>query len=153
MENYRLIGYENRVLANEDFDNDAVDAGELGPGHSVTALYEVQPKANRRAKTLASVKLRYKRPDSDKSELLTHVISHRTSAFPQASQDMRFATSVAGFGLLLRNSAHKGSLTWPRLQAMAEDAVGNHPSPHRHEFLTLLGLAHKLSAPQAQLAN
>lgn len=153
VKSYRLIGYENRMLAKEDFENDKVDAGELGPGHSVTALYEVEPKAGRGNLPLAAVKLRYKRPDSKKSELLTHSISQKRGAFAQASQDMRFATSVAGFGLLLRNSKHRGDLTWSALQAMAEEAVGNHKSAHRQEFLELLGLASKLAGPKAQLAN
>jgi len=153
VKSYRLIGYENRMLAKKDFDNDSVDAGELGPGHSVTALYEVEPKAGRGTQPMASVKLRYKRPDSEKSELLTHAISQKHAPFAKASQDMRFATSVAGFGLLLRNSKHSGSLTWGALQAMAEDAVGNHKSEHRQEFLKLLGLAGKLAGPKAELAN
>ncbi len=153
VKSYRLIGYENRMLAKEDFDNDKVDAGELGPGHSVTALYEVEPKAGKGNQPMATVKLRYKRPDSQKSELLTHNISPKRGAFAQASQDMRFATSVAGFGLLLRNSKHRGTLTWRGLQAMAEDAVGNHKSEHRQEFLELIGAARKLAGPKAQLAK
>ncbi len=153
VENYRLIGYENRKLAKEDFENDKVDAGELGPGHSVTALYEVTPKAGSKARSLATVRLRYKRPDASKSKLLTTNITNRSTAFAKASQDMRFATSVAGFGLLLRDSGHKGSLTWHALQAMAEDAVGNHKSRHRQEFLELIGLARKIAGPKAQLAK
>ena len=153
VKSYRLIGYENRMLAKEDFDNDKVDAGELGPGHSVTALYEVERKAGQAGKPLAAVKLRYKRPNSSKSERLTHDISETSGAFAKASQDMRFAISVAGFGLLLRNSKHRGTLSWDALGAMAEEAVRDHKSEHRQEFLELIGLARKLAGPKAQLAN
>ncbi len=153
VESYRLIGYENRKLAKKDFENDNVDAGELGPGHSVTALYEVTPKAGSRAQSLATVRLRYKRPNASESKLLTANITNRSTTFALASQDMRFAISVAGFGLLLRDSKHRGSLTWHALGAMAEDAVGNHKSRYRQEFLELIGLARKIAGPKAQLAK
>jgi len=153
VDTYRLIGYENRILAKEDFDNDKVDAGELGPGHSVTALYEITRKDKARSATLATVKLRYKRPDSNTSQLLNRSIANRVVPFATASQDMRFATTVAGFGLLLRRSKYRGDLTWATLQSMAEDAVKDHPSALRHEFVTLIGMASTLAGPEVQLAR
>ncbi len=153
VESYRLIGYENRVLAKEDFDNDRVDAGELGAGHSVTALYEVVPTESRGSEQLATVQLRYKRPDKQESERLSHSIDGTAVTFENASQDMRFATSVAGFGLLLRNSKHAGKLDWETLQVMAETAVADHKSEHRREFLTLVDTARSLSGSRPKLAN
>jgi Ca-activated chloride channel family protein len=153
VESYRLIGYENRMLKKEDFENDKVDAGELGPGHSVTALYEVVLKPDSGAKKLVDVHLRYKRPDSNKSQLIVHSEAVTRSKLGRGSREMRFATAVAGFGLLLKKSEHKGSLTWKQLQGMAEEAVGQHKSKHRQEFLELVGVAARIAGPQAQLAN
>jgi Ca-activated chloride channel family protein len=153
VESFRLIGYENRMLAKEDFANDKVDAGELGPGHSVTALYEVVLRPKHEADKLVDVRLRYKLPDASESKLLVHSQRAMGSKLGSGSTEMRFATAVAGFGLLLKNSEHKGSLTWRQLQNLAEEAVGSHPSKYRQEFLELVGIAAKLAGPQSQLAK
>ncbi|HET8773343.1 MAG TPA: VWA domain-containing protein [Thermoanaerobaculia bacterium] len=133
---YRLIGYENRLLRAEDFNNDAKDAGELGAGHSVTALYEIVPPGGEvpnasvdalkyQSRTtaaggaeLATVKIRYKEPQGDTSKLMTHVVSAATELVP--SENFRLASSVAQLGLLLRDSPHKGNATFasiPRIDA------------------------------------
>ena len=153
VESYRLIGYENRMLAKEDFANDKVDAGELGPGHSVTALYEIVLKSEQNSDKLVDVRLRYKLPDASESKLIHHTQKVVGSKLTSGSSEMRFATAVAAFGLLLKESEHKGSLTWKQLQGLAEEAVGQHPSKYRQEFLELVGIAAKLAGPKAQLAQ
>ncbi len=153
VESYRLIGYENRMLAKEDFENDKVDAGELGPGHSVTALYEIVLKPGHSKDKLADVRLRYKLPNASKSNLIVHTQRAQGSKIGSGSSEMRFAAAVTAFGLLLKKSEHKGSLTWAQLQGLAEDAVGNHPSKYRQEFLELVGIAAKLAGPETQLAK
>jgi Ca-activated chloride channel family protein len=135
---YRLIGYENRLLRAEDFNNDEKDAGEIGAGHSVTALYEIVPPGqdvatgsvdplkyqNRAASSSASadvatVKLRYKAPDSDTSRLMTRVVANTTTP---PSENLRLAASVAQLGMLLRDSPHKGNATFEKIpQISAED--------------------------------
>jgi Ca-activated chloride channel family protein len=135
---YRLIGYENRLLRAEDFNNDAKDAGELGAGHSVTALYEIVPPGGEvpNAKVdplkyqsrvtsaggteLATVKVRYKEPQGDTSKLMAHAVS--TSAEEVPSHNFRLASSVAQFGMLLRDSAYKGNATFESIPPIdAED--------------------------------
>ena len=135
---YRLIGYENRLLRAEDFNNDVKDAGEIGAGHSVTALYEIVPpggevpngsvdplKYQRRSAAassdLATVKLRYKTPDGDASRLMTHVVS---TSIAEPSENFRLASSVAQLGMLLRNSPHKGDAAFETITPIAaEDFV------------------------------
>ena len=157
VDSYRLIGYENRMLAKEDFENDKVDAGELGPGHSVTALYEIVLKPGNETDKLVDIRLRYKLPDAQESKLLVHGEAVTRDRLGSGSPEMRFATAVAGFGLLLKKSEHKGSLTWRQLQGLAEDAVGQHPSKYRQEFLELIGIAARLAAatagPETQIAD
>jgi Ca-activated chloride channel family protein len=135
---YRLIGYENRLLRAEDFNNDTKDAGEIGAGHSVTALYEIVPPGGevpnagvdplqyqRREVTgggeLATLKLRYKDPDSETSKLLTQIVSNETGA---PSKNFRLASSVAQLGMLLRDSPHKGDASFEKIPPIAaEDFV------------------------------
>ena len=135
---YRLIGYENRLLRAEDFNNDKKDAGELGAGHSVTALYEIVPPggevpnadvdplkyqsrtASAGGAELATVKLRYKEPQGEDSKLMTHIVSTATEEV--ASHNFRLASSVAQLGMLLRDSPHKGNATFESiLRIDAED--------------------------------
>ncbi|MCY4573346.1 MAG: von Willebrand factor type A domain-containing protein [Gemmatimonadetes bacterium] len=160
---YRLIGYENRLLADEDFNDDTKDAGELGAGHTVTALYEVvpagvamprpsvdplryqeeQPAENdappptptRFGDELVFVKVRYKDPDGDTSKLLEHPVMDRTG---MASADLRFAAAVAGFGMLLRESEHAGTLTLDDIVSLAEQGRGDDPRGYRGEFIRLV---------------
>ncbi|MDQ3282811.1 MAG: VWA domain-containing protein [Acidobacteriota bacterium] len=132
---YRLIGYENRVMRSEDFNNDKKDAGELGAGHSVTALYEIAPPGEALAGgvdplkyqnntprgtsgELATIKLRYKHPDADTSQLLSRVVSN--SASPVMSDNLRLASAVAELGMLLRNSEHKGDATYEEAARLAQ---------------------------------
>jgi Ca-activated chloride channel family protein len=158
---YRLVGYENRRLEDEDFANDKKDAGELGAGHNVTALYELvtegsskeatlryqnQPTTTDKAngEELALVKLRYKEPTGDTSRLLEMPIANKPVTFAKASQDLRFAASVAAFGMLLRDSEFKGKADFGQVSEWANSATGKDPHGDRHEFLKLVELASSL---------
>lgn len=162
---YRLIGYENRLLAAEDFDNDAKDAGELGAGHTVTALYELVPAQNTdtpsdnneltysdtqikdsafTSNDLLSLKLRYKKPNEDSSQLLSKTVSTQKSIWTKASQDLHFAASVAGFGMLLRDSEHKGNLSFDSVLQMGNEGKGEDPNGYRAAYLELVTAAQRL---------
>jgi Ca-activated chloride channel family protein len=160
---YRLVGYENRVLANEDFNDDTKDAGDLGAGHSVTAIYEILPAGHPVDVTLGSVdplrygktesgrrrsspdwltvKIRYKSPAGGPSRLLSQVVRKEQ----KASANLRWASAVAGIGMLLRDSEHKGSCTWPDMLTLARGAIGDDREGYRAEFLRLAETAHALA--------
>src|SRR3954471_5638566 len=162
---YRLIGYENRLLRAEDFHDDAKDAGEIGAGHSVTALYELVPagsdqalprvdplkyqtstvsaaaSANPEALTL---KLRYKEPDGETSRLLTQPVLDESVPLSAASETLRFAAAVAELGLLLRESPHKGRASYEQVAEMASQALGGDPDGDRAGFLQLVHTARRL---------
>ena len=164
---YRLIGYENRLMASEDFNDDRKDAGELGAGHTVTALYEIVPvgsdqvvlkhdaaryqrvEANERVRgsEWLSLKLRYKPLDIDSSHLITHVLSQDPGSFSQSSNSFRFAAAVAGFGMLLRSSSYSGDLAYADIIDMAKNssAPGDRD---RQEFIELVRSAALLEANQ-----
>ena len=163
---YRLIGYENRALAARDFDDDSKDAGEIGAGHTVTALYEVvpagtdlavpgapilkyqQPSATTQAAAsgeLMTVKLRYKQPDADRSQLLSFPITDGGTAWASASADFRHAAAVAGFGMLLRDSPYAGEASWSMVQELAAGAASRDPHGYRAEFRTLVRKARGMS--------
>lgn len=164
---YRLLGYEDRLLREEDFANDVKDAGDVGAGHAVTALYEIirteerldvtlppvsplryqRPTMERRERggELLHVALRYKSPDGERSVLRTHPVRERRQEFDRPSESMRFASAVAGFGMLLRNSPHAGSLTWPQVVSLARGAVGTDPEGYRADFIRLAETAASLS--------
>ncbi|MBV8518870.1 MAG: DUF3520 domain-containing protein [Acidobacteria bacterium] len=138
---YRQIGYENRALANEDFDNDEVDAGELGAGDSVTVLYEVVPRGDARGGTLSTLKVRYKEPHAWRSRLVTaEAVDEGKSAY-EASVDLQFAASVAEFGLLLRDSPNKESASYDDALHLARVSQGADLDGMRGEFLALLDKA------------
>jgi Ca-activated chloride channel family protein len=160
---YRLLGYEDRLLRDEDFADDTKDAGEVGAGHTVTALYEIVRadvpldvplpetgalRYQRPAEPVAPgdellhVALRYKEPDGGRSRLVTHPVAVRRGA---PSESMRFASAVAGFGMLLRGSPYAGSLTWPRVVALARGARGDDPDGYRADFVRLAELAGEIS--------
>jgi Ca-activated chloride channel family protein len=163
---YRLIGYENRLLNREDFNNDKVDAGDIGAGHTVTAIYELTP-ADRKGtidalryavqetlkpggklpeNELAYVKLRYKKPNTEKSELIEQVISRQAlQPLSQASSEFRFAVAVAGFGQLLRDNAHTGVWQYEDARKLAASAIGKDPYGYRAEFVKLVALAQTLA--------
>jgi Ca-activated chloride channel family protein len=164
---YRLIGYENRLLRAEDFNDDKKDAGEIGAGHTVTALYELvpagkeaelpkvdplkyqQPAAPSEAagsSELLTLKLRYKLPEADKSELLTFPVSDSDQDVKEASADFRFAAGVACFGMLLRDSEHKGSATFDMALDLARSGKGADPHGYRGELVQLVELAKSLAA-------
>lgn len=161
---YRLLGYENRALAARDFRDDKKDAGEIGAGHSVTALYEVvligdesaagggaeplkyQPQQEAKepapaadaSQELLTVKLRWKRPDGDTSALLEVPLTDRGPAFDAAPADLRFAAAVAAFGMILRESAERGDATLPLVAKIAGSALGRDEGGYRAEFLDLV---------------
>jgi Ca-activated chloride channel family protein len=163
---YRLIGYENRVLAARDFNDDHKDAGEIGAGHSVTALYEVVPATEAPAREvdplryqadrvatraaagdeLLTIKLRYKEPDGDVSKLSSFSVKDAVIPFARASADTRWAAAVAGFGMLLRDSPAKGTATWALVADLAREALGPDPGGYRAEMVRLVAKARTLKA-------
>jgi Ca-activated chloride channel family protein len=159
---YRLIGYENRLLAKEDFDDDTKDAGELGAGHTVTALYELIPAVSSeqvpvaehlkyqvtglvKSDEIMTVKLRYKKPESDTSRLIVQSVMPSASEPLEPSQNLQFASSVAEFGLLLRDSEYKGSAGYGQVLRRAKAARGVDEEGYRAEFIRLVEKAELLS--------
>ncbi len=159
VEAYRLIGYENRMLAKEDFNNDMKDAGELGVGHTVTALYEIVPKGVKyqgsvdplkyqkveekkekevgvKNNELATVKLRYKLPNEDTSKLITEVV--KADSLGNGTVEQNFAAAVAEFGLLLKNSPYKGNASYENVINLAKKSFGADENGDRHEFVKLV---------------
>ena len=162
---YRLIGYTNRILANEDFNDDKVDAGEIGAGHTVTALYEValngdggernSPRRynstqvnndNTLANEIAEVRLRYKRPGSDSSKLTSQVVQRddAVNSTEAASDAFRFSASVAAFGQLLREDSHVGDYAYSDAHELARTASADDQYGYRAEFVRLVDLAQSL---------
>lgn len=139
---YRQIGYENRALANKDFDDDTKDAGELGSGHTVTALYEITPKATG---TIATLRLRYKEPTSDTSQLVTTSITDDGKSAYAASPQTQFAAAVAEFGMLLRNSQFKGNATYADVLALARAMRGTDIEGYREEFQRMVETSRTIS--------
>lgn len=156
---YRLIGYENRMLASEDFNDDQKDAGELGSGHTVTALYEVIPvgvkdeftksvddlkyQSNRtvtvnNSNEIMTVKLRYKKPEEDVSKLITKTVIDENVPLTSTSDNFRFSAAVAEFGLMLRNSEFKENSNYQQIISLAKSAKGNDPNGYRSEFVNLV---------------
>ncbi len=138
---YRLVGYENRLLANDDFEDDTVDAGEIGAGHSVTALYEVELAEGVDAGTAATVRLRYKQPDGDTSQEITLPLSvaEVAKSFGEASIDFRFAAAVAELGEILRDSMHSTGERYGDVRDIVMATMGEHTD--RVELLELVEAA------------
>jgi Ca-activated chloride channel family protein len=134
---YRQIGYENRALDNEDFDNDDKDAGELGAGHSVTALYEIVPRGEMHGE-IAKLRLRYKEPRGWRSTLMTTAVIDRGTNAQEASRDFQFTAAVAQMGMLLRKSPHAGTATWDDALALAKIARGEDLDGTRAELVALI---------------
>lgn len=164
---YRLIGYENRLLRDEDFQDDTKDAGDMGAGHSVTALYELVPPGQMAAKVdplkyqvpstpsaaangreLLTVKLRYKAPDQELSQLLTHPVQDQPTEKPQG--DFALAAGIAAFGMRLRESAFKGQADWALAMRLIQAGLGADLTGQRHELLGLVEKARGLSEGGAQ---
>ncbi len=151
---FRLIGYENRVMAHQDFANDAKDAGDIGAGHHVTALYEIEPgrpSSSTRPTPFMTVSLRYKKPNEDTSRLLEFRSYDRGSDFGHASDDLKLASAVAGFGMLLRNSPYKGSLTYAGVLEITQPTLTRDRAGYRKEFVELVRKALTLSSQQVPL--
>jgi Ca-activated chloride channel homolog len=166
VQGYRLIGYENRLLNKEDFNDDKKDAGELGSGHTVTAFYEVipmgiedeflknvddlkyqkKPKARKASGSdeVLTVKFRYKEPSGSASKLIVHPVTDNSIAFDHASENFRFAASVAEFGLLLSNSHFKASASFAHILQTGKNSRGNDKEGYRKEFITLVKKADRL---------
>ena len=158
---YRLVGYETRKLKREDFNNDKVDAGDIGAGHTVTAIYEFVPKGQKglidaprygkpkagettgKSDEYAFVKIRYKLPGESESRLITRpvTIKDEVKAFGQAPEDVRFSIAAASFAQLLRGGRYTGALTWDDVIRMGREAKGDDPFGYRAEFLNLARLA------------
>jgi Ca-activated chloride channel family protein len=156
---YRLIGYENRVLKNEDFNNDKKDAGDLGSGHTVTALYEIipvgvdsdffkvddlkyqkttiDPKAET-SKELLTIKFRYKKPDEDVSKLIVHPLTDSNIQLSKTSENFRWSASVAAFGMLLRASEYINNFNYDAVVQMAQQAKGVDKEGYRIEFINMV---------------
>lgn len=160
VQGYRLIGYENRMLQTEDFNDDKKDAGELGSGHTVTALYEVipagvktdfleKPDGLKYQKTtdrnnggeILHVKFRYKKPDGYKSILIDHPVANHIANIQSTSDNFRFAAAVAQFGMLLRNSPYKQGANYNSVLALAGAATGADEEGYRKEFIELVNKA------------
>ena len=159
---YRLIGYESRLLEDKDFNDDTKDAGEMGAGHSVTALYEVIPvgvksnllgdidplkyqkteKKEKKSLTdspeLLTLKLRYKQPDSDKSSKMEVAVIDKNTSLNNVSENFRFSAAVAGFGMLLQDSKYKNDLTYDDIIHLAREATQYDPEGYRKEFIRLV---------------
>jgi Ca-activated chloride channel family protein len=150
---YRQIGYENRALANQDFEDDTKDAGELGAGHSVTALYEIVPVAPKATGEIATLRLRYQEPRGSASRLITaNAIDEGTSAYA-ASPDLQFAAAVAEVGMLLRDSPHKGTSTFTDALKLARIARGSDMDGFRAEFIHLADSARSMKKNDTAIAE
>ena len=156
---YRLIGYENRMLKKEDFADDTKDAGELGAGHTVTALYEIIPFGSNeevpgaddlryqdnkispsafKNKEILTLKLRYKKPDGRKSRLIVHPLQDKNVVLARASDNFKFSAAVAAFGMLLRDSEFKGDVDYERVLGLAREGKGKDFFGYRTEFIQLV---------------
>lgn len=138
VESYRLIGYENRILGTEDFEDDEKDAGEIGSGQNITALYEIVPVVEADFnREMFTIDFRYKKPDEDQSTPLSLAIKDSGLSFEEASENLRFVSSVAGLGMLLIDSKHKGDLQYQDVIDWTNGAKSFDPFGHRVEFTSL----------------
>jgi secreted protein with Ig-like and vWFA domain len=168
---YRLIGYEKRMLAKEDFNNDKKDAGEIGAGHTITALYEIVPAALKypggepvvddlkyaktqtpadpakalepapQSKETMTVKLRYKEPNEDTSKLISLPVTDAQKTLGENDKDFQFAVAVASFGMLLRDSPYGSEISWESVRELAKQGKGRDEEGYRGEFLQLIDKA------------
>jgi Ca-activated chloride channel family protein len=168
VQGYRLIGYENRLMAKEDFNDDKKDAGDLGSGHTVTALYEIIPvgiksswlkevddlryqknktkiSSAAKAEEIMNIQLRYKQPDGVTSKLIQHPVTDNHVSLENSSNNFRFASAVAEFGLLLRKSAFKNNASFTHVISQARKAKGEDKEGYRKDFIKLVADAGKLA--------
>ncbi len=169
VQGYRLIGYENRLLNDEDFNDDKKDAGELGAGHTVTALYEIipagvetdwltkidplkyqdpKPVATQHADEICQVKLRYKTPEGKKSQLIEQAVTAQASPLSASSDNFRWSASVASLGMLLRDSEFKGDTNFEKIKYLAKSAIGKDTNGYRQEFIELVEKAQSLKTSE-----
>jgi Ca-activated chloride channel family protein len=161
---YRLIGYENRLMRDEDFNDDKKDAGDIGAGHSVTALYEIVPAGMQvpggkvdqlkyqakaqptgaNANELMTVKVRYKAPDGNQSKLLSQPVKSEQKEMAKTSIDFRWAAAVAGFGMLLRDAKDRGNISWASIVQLAEGAKGSDAEGYRTQMIEMVKRASRL---------
>ena len=167
---YRLIGYENRLLRDQDFNDDRKDAGEIGAGHTVTALYEIvpygqkyenpgvdplkyqqptQPSEMANSNEMMTVKLRYKEPNEDQSKLISVSLADSKTKLDSASADFKFSSAVAAFGMLLRDSKYKADASYNKVLELARNSIGADPQGYRSEFVQLVETARLLSSQRA----
>ena len=146
VESYRLIGYENRLLENEDFENDAKDAGEIGAGQNITALYEIKTKslADFRLYPTFTIDFRYKLPEADESIPLAYEILDQGNTFAESPRAMLLVTTAAGFSILLRDSAYKGPLSYDQLLEWIQPTLSYDPHAHRILLKSLIMEAKEL---------
>jgi Ca-activated chloride channel family protein len=171
---YRLVGYENRMLSKEDFNDDKKDAGDLGSGHTVTALYEIIPvgvksefiksvdplkyqpganQANSIPDEIMTIKFRYKKPDGHNSSLITHAVIDQHIPTDKTSDNFRFAAAVAQFGMLLRNSAFKQMASYDNTFKLASGALGNDQQGYRSEFMKMVRNAEAIAGKHDDLSS
>jgi len=167
---YRLIGYENRLLRDQDFNDDTKDAGEIGAGHTVTALYEVvpfgqkfenpgidplkyqkpvQPSELANSDEMMTVKLRYKEPAENQSKLISVSLADSKGKLAAASENFKFASAVAQFGMLLRDSKYKAQANYNKVLELARSSMNNDAQGYRSEFIQLVETARTLSSQRA----
>jgi Ca-activated chloride channel family protein len=167
VDSYRLIGYEHRVMDNEDFNNDKKDGGDMGSGHSVTAVYEIIPKSNKNkiedtvdplkyqtehtdkndptlSQEIATIKLRHKVPGEMRSKAASIVVQNNPVPLDSCSEDVRFALAVIEFGMLLRDSEHKGTSNYANVIELAKKSLGDDKGAYRKEFIALAMKAQEL---------
>jgi Ca-activated chloride channel family protein len=175
VQSYRLVGYENRMLNKEDFNDDFKDAGELGSGHTVTAIYEIipagaendfsasvdslkyqrklNPALHNSLDEIMTIKFRYKNPDGDKSKLIQQVVMDHERSLVEASVNFRFVSAVAQFGMLLRNSAFKQQSSYENVYSLAKNALGKDQEGYRAEFLQLVRGAGRMAKNETILED
>ncbi len=167
---YRLLGYENRALRDRDFNDDTKDAGDVGAGHQVTVLYEIEPSTPNLAGVdplryqarpeatapegrlnkahgdeLLNLRLRYKEPAASQSRLFEMAVKDSDRNLTQATADFKFSAAIAGYGMMLRQSPHRGDLTWERILRLAEEGLGPDREGYRAEFVDLVRRAQSLA--------
>ena len=137
IDSFRLIGYENRVLSEDDFEKDTVDAGEIGSGQTITAFYEIIPKNNGNG-AIANLNFRYKKPNENSSRLITHEVSNAVKSFAKCSENTRFGAAITAYGLLLKQSKYKGNVNLLDVKNWAQNARIFDPHDYKSNFLEMI---------------
>lgn len=138
VDSYRLIGYENRKLENDNFENDSTDAGEIGSSQTITALYELVLTDNLNIEKYAQFDFRYKKPNENQSRLLSHEINAPLKDISSSSENMKFSAAICGFGLLMKQSEYKGTTSKQMILDLSENSVSFDPFGYKAEFIDLV---------------